>query len=434
MQEGSEPALQLESHLFLVPATYTDFIRTETERILPTAGVTEEMASGDLTFVIPPSSSFISLPDICFEFEVCIKRKKQGEPWQQINVGDMVAPINNFGHSIWSSVRVTLANRLVSDAAPIYAYRSYMEALLNHSLSTLKSQGTIAGFHADRTGQFDNATNEGELERKARFTKNHYVPFSIRPCSDLFQQSKNLLPGVPLQLNFVMNRPEFYLRNSSAPDVTDEYKAFIRNPRLYVKRLIPNPAYLMAVTQQLSKETCKYHIERVIIRTHDIPAQTSGTTIANIQIGPLPKVVFVAFVESDAFHSARAKNPFRFHHFNINHLSVEAEGISFPTKPYQLDTQSEQWMEPYTGLYEVLQKRHMNWGELPFTYSDWGGGYSIFGADLTPGATVRGAMSLIRQGNLSIRVQFDKPLDSTVMCIVYMVYDNILGKHPSMCV
>jgi len=91
-------------------------------------------------------------------------------------------------------------------------------------------------------------------------------------------------------------------------------------------------------------------------------------------------------------------------------------------------------MEPYTGLYEVLQKRHMNWGELPFTYSDWGGAYAIFGADLTPGATGRGAMSLVRQGNLSIRLQFDKPLDSTVMCIVYMVYDNILGKHPSMCV
>lgn len=426
MQEGSEPALQLDSHLFMVPATYTDFIRTETERILPTSGVTEEMSSGDMTFYIPPSSSFLSLPDISLEFEAAIKKKEENGSWVHLAAADQVAPVNYFAHAIWSQVQVTLANRLISDASPTYGYRSYIEAILNSSRAAIESQLTSSLLYLDEPDKFDTADNKGEVARKALFTTHGYVPMSGRPHCDLFQQSKNLLPGVPLQIRFVLNRAQFYFRGTAegAPDC----KLFIRNPRLHIKRMIPNPSYLAAVTHQLASTTAKYHVERVLIRSFDIPSSTMGTTIANVHIGALPKVMFIGFVNTASFHGAKKNNPFYFQHFDINQLSVEAEGISFPTKPYQLVPNKGSALEPYDGLLEVLQKKNSNWGELPFDREAWMKGYAFFGVDLTPGSTGRGQMSLVKQGNLSIRVQFGTALTATVMCVVYMVFDNIIGK------
>ena len=150
--------------------------------------------------------------------------------------------------------------------------------------------------------------------------------------------------------------------------------------------------------------------------------------MANIQIGPLPKVVYLAFVESESFHGAHGKNPFNFKLFGLTHLSIKAEGIPFPTKPFQLNTAEGRTLEGYDGLLDCLGKKNSGWGDLPFNRDDWSDGYAIFGADLTPGHSGRGHMSLVRQGNLSVRVQFSAPIAQSIICLVYMVYDNILGK------
>ena len=247
----------------------------------------------------------------------------------------------------------------------------------------------------------------------------------MRPCVDIFQQSRNLIPGCALRVTFYLSKPNFYLRNSA--DGTAEFKMFIRNPRLNLLHLIPSPGYLTAVTKQLSATTCKYHVERETISTFDIPQNITGTIIPNIKIGPLPKVIFVALVDSESYHGSPKTSPFNFQHFGLNYLSIEAEGVSYPTKPYEIRTSDSHWIEPYQTLLEVLQKRHMAFGELVFDYTEWGRGYSIFAADLTPGATGRGTMSLVRQGNLSIKLKFDEPTKKVIMCLVMMVYDNIIG-------
>ena len=53
-------------------------------------------------------------------------------------------------------------------------------------------------------------------------------------------------------------------------------------------------------------------------------------------------------------------------------------------------------------------------------------GYTLYGFDLTPGATGLGPLTLVKQGNLSVAVTFAKPLPKTVMMICMMVYDSIL--------
>ncbi|XP_055336728.1 uncharacterized protein F54H12.2-like [Paramacrobiotus metropolitanus] len=164
------------------------------------------------------------------------------------------------------------------------------------------------------------------------------------------------------------------------------------------------------------------------MRVSDIPQRTQSTVISNLQIGQIPKVVFIGFVDSEDFHGSQKKNPFYFQHFNITQISVEVDGQSYPTKPYTADFARNLSLECYDGLLDTLGHRPSLHGGLPFNRTQYNDGYTIFGFDLTPGHTGRGPLTLIKQGNLSVSVSFGKPLKSTIMMTLQHEYTgNYLG-------
>ncbi|XP_055345379.1 uncharacterized protein LOC129593196, partial [Paramacrobiotus metropolitanus] len=282
------------NQLFALPATLTDRWRTEHEKLNPTTILTDNGSAGDINFFIPPSTSgLLSLADMILELEVGIKVRKTTGEWELITTADGVAPANNF--------------LLISDAATFYPYRAYLESLLSHTLDAQQSQLTSAAFYYDSPGSFNSeTTNNGEKNRAALFNAGQYVQLSGKLFSDLFDQSKPLCTGVPVNIRLVVSRPEFALRVWDT-DTTKTFKPFIRNARLSVRRYIPSPDFLTAVAGELLKKTVKYHIERVVMRVSDIPQRTQSTVISNLQIGQIPKVVFIGFVDSEDFHGSQKK-------------------------------------------------------------------------------------------------------------------------------
>ena len=101
------------------------------------------------------------------------------------------------------------------------------------------------------------------------------------------------------------------------------YKFFVRNPRLAVRRFTPAPDFMLAVADQLQQKTVKYHIERTVMRVADIPANTQSTVVSNLQIGQLPKVVFIGFVSSEDFHGTGKTIPFNFSILTCNKLVLK---------------------------------------------------------------------------------------------------------------
>ena len=171
---------------------------------------------------------------------------------------------------------------------------------------------TSSLFYLDTAAAFNDSTkNAGEIARRSYFLHQQYVPLSGRIAADLFDQSKPLVTGMPLTIRLVMSRPEFSLRVWDA-DPTKQFRAFIRNPRLAVRRYVPSPDYLLALTQKLQNVTAKYHLERVVMRVTDIPKGTQSTVVSNLHMGQLPKQMFIGFVNSNDFHGAKNRNPFTF--------------------------------------------------------------------------------------------------------------------------
>lgn len=129
--------------------------------------------------------------------------------------------------------------------------------------------------------------NKGEIARQKLFTANKWVQLSGKVYSDVTSQEKNLVTGVPVHLRFQLNSPSFYLRswgdiNILNGDAAKEYRAFIRNPRLLIKRYVGTPDFMNSLAKHLVTTTAKY---QQLLRTNDIPMGTTGTQLSNIHMG-----------------------------------------------------------------------------------------------------------------------------------------------------
>ena len=167
-------------------------------------------------------------------------------------------------------------------------------------------------------------------------------------------------------------------------------------------------------------------MERVVMRVTDISKDNQSIVVPNLHIGQLPKLMIIGFVASKEFHGVGGKNPFNFQNCNVSQISVEVDGQSFPTKPYAANFTTNSSLECYDGLLDALKQRNTTYGELPFDRDVYENGYTLFGFDLTPGATGRGPMTLVKQGNLSVSVTFRVGLPETMMMVCMMVYDSVL--------
>ena len=81
--------------------------------------------------------------------------KKDGESKLDGNDQSNVAPVNNFLHSLFRQVDVYLNGKQVTPAMGTYAYRSYIETLLNYDVSAKQSQFSSALYYKDTPGQMD---------------------------------------------------------------------------------------------------------------------------------------------------------------------------------------------------------------------------------------------------------------------------------------
>ena len=275
-----------DSNLFSVPASLTDRYRVEEERIAPTASIPENLpALGEISFYIPPyTDALLALPELAFEMELSIqKRRNNSNVWEPLAVEDKVAPVNLIAHSLFSAVQISLCNRLVSDCAVYYPYRAMIEVLTTHTEGAMRTALTSSGFYFDTPGSMDTfADNEGEIARQKLFTDHTWVQLSGKVYSDVTSQEKNLVTGVPVHIRFVLNKPEFYLRrwcetNLLAGEYPKEYRAFIRSPRLLIKRYVGTPDFMNSLAKHLTTTTAKYHLEKQLLRVVDIPVGTTGT-------------------------------------------------------------------------------------------------------------------------------------------------------------
>lgn len=414
--------MKSELDLFTIPPTQTAIENSQWVHYKPVSSLTDD---GPLEFVIPGhGEEYLDLAHTMIAIKA--KVRASGDSAYQ------VAPINNFLHSMFNQVDVYFNQKLVAPPNNAYPYRAYIETLLNYGPAAKDSHLTTALWYNDEPGAFDSLpdgksrANTGQAWREKMIRNGKSVDMIGHLHCDVFNQDKFLINGVEVRLRMVRSKDEFCLMEVPTAGLT--HKIEITEATLLVRRAKIAPGVLIAHAKMLAKTTAKYPITRVEVKAFTMHSGITGDTLDNVILGQLPKRIILGFVNNRAFNGSKTLNPFNFHHHSVNFLSLYVDGQQVPSKPLQPQFSGDDaWVESYQTLFNGTGIHFQNAG-LDISRTDFPRGYCLYAFDLTPDLSA-GCFShwnLVRHGSVRIEVRFEQSLTSTLNCIVYAEYDNVI--------
>ncbi|KAK2187695.1 hypothetical protein NP493_156g00009 [Ridgeia piscesae] len=342
-----------------------------------------------------------------------------------IDADTAVGPVNNWVHSLFSQVDVSLNGTLVTPSTNTYSYRAYIETLLSHGKEAKDTQLTSVLWRKDTAGHLDatDDTNDDLKQRRIHTNGSRIVDMMGRLHVDLFFQERYLLNGVDMKIRLVQCKGAFALMADGADA---DFKVCIVEAALFARKAKLNPAVQMAHIKALEKATAKYPLRRVDCKVFSIPRGSMSHTHENVYLGVLPKRVVLCSIYNDAYNGAYNKNPFNAKHNNMNFLALYVDGQQVPAKPLQPRFDDGCYVRSYVNLFAGTGKMFQDEGN-DLTRKDFGNGYTLFSFDLTPDACDDGShFNLVQKGNLRVEIHFDQPLGQTVNVIVYGEFESVL--------
>ena len=374
-----------------------------------------------------------------------------------------VAPVNNFLHSLFKQVDVYLNGKQVTPAMGTYAYRAYIETLLNYDVSAKKSQFTSALYYKDTATQMDEAGalpktvddannnklrvpgtgNQGFAKRSAFVQNGKQFVLSGPIFADIFMSDRLLLNMMDLKVVLNRSSHKFCLMDKSgttqAPGVKPEVK--LSEVILKIRKVKVDQAVSDGIERMLKQTPALYPTRRVECKILTVPSGLPTTRQDNIFSGIIPKTFVVGFVHVDAASGVYHKNPYNFAHFGVTSLSLTANGEEIPFKQLTLkypenpngeidpavdkDDQLD-FDEAYNTLFSGTGKIYSNAG-LDIDRDEYPGGFALYAFDLTPDMCKSSDyFNTVQRGSLSLALTFRKAIDHALAMVCYGDFENVI--------
>ena len=337
-----------------------------------------------------------------------------------------ILPVNNLFHSMFSNVEVSLNNKKITSDHMNYAYRAYLQTLLNFPKEAQDSYLSTCLWRKDKAGEFDSMTaNDGAIYRKGRFklsTPPNYLNIQLagRLFIDFFNQPLNLLNNI--NVDVILTRHDVAFPFMYAEDA---YNYRIKNISLFVRKVKIDSNIQEQIDKRLLKEPAKYPFTRGEIKTFEINQNNRNVTYDNLYLGKLPKRLFIGFVDSNAYDGNKTKNPFNFKHYNINFLTLYKNGVQVPSQAYTPNFGEKQNMRSYISISETCNTFYRE-KSVNISADEYINGYTLWGFDLTPAhCDDEDFFHLAETGNIKLELKLPSRTGN-VTCIIYADFDDIL--------
>ena len=412
--------IKSELDLFSLPPTQTTIESSHWIHYKPISSITR---NSPIEFHVPGNNDeYLDLAHTMLRIKASIVTGVE-IPENQIANAALVAPVNNFLHSIFSQVDVSLNQKLISSTGNNYAYRAYIETLLNYGDLAKKTHlGTVL-WEQDTSGQMDTTAmaNNGLFSRRSIMT-NNTVDMVGHLHVDIFNQEKLLINGVEISVRLVQSKEGFAII-----DPSNLFDVEINEATLMIRRVRISPSVLISHANMLSKTTAKYNITKVEVKTFALHQSIRGESLDNVIMGQLPKRLIIGFVPHNAYNGAKNLNPFNFKHYYLNYLSLYVDGVQIPSKPLQPDYTTGSYIDCYHTLFTGTGIHFLNQGNA-ISRKDYPNGYCLYAFDLTPDLSANDDthFNLVRHGAVRLEVRFGEALTETVNCMIYAEYDTVL--------
>ena len=321
-----------EVDLFRVPPTQQSLERGRWIDYAPLSSV--ENPNSAITFLIAGTDEYIDLSKTILTVTGKIT-KKDGTTKLNGNDQSNVAPVNNFLHSLFRQVDVYLNGKQVTPAMGTYAYRSYIETLLNYDVSAKQSQFSSALYYKDtarkmdETGALASSTtlnyrtaqgtagvpgekdasetlyvaetgNQGFAKRHQFIKNGNRFVLSGPVFSDIFMTDRLLLNM--LDLKVVLNRSSDAFSLMEIGNDSDPIKPRVQltDVVLKVRKVKVDQSVSDGVERMLKQTPALYPIRRVECKILTIPANLPNVRQDNIFSGIIPNSFVVGLVHVDA--------------------------------------------------------------------------------------------------------------------------------------
>ena len=458
-----------EVDLFSVPPTQLSLEKGRWIDYRPLSSV--ENPDSAITFLIAGTDEYLDLSKTILYVEGKIMNK-DGKTELSGGGQTSVAPVNNFLHSLFKQIDVYLNGKQVTPAMGTYAYRSYIETLLNYDVSAKKSQLSSALYFKDTHGKMDEIgalpqtkkvkikpvdddDNEGVAEtvfiatkgtgnqgfaKRHKFIENaNQFVLSGPIFSDVFMSDRLLLNM--LNLKVVLNRSPntFCLMDKNGKDSLINPKVKLTDVVLRIRKVKVDQAINDATETMLKQTPALYPIRRVECKVLTIPNGLPGVRQDNIFSGVIPKSFVFGLVDVDASNGTYSKNPYNFAHFGVHTVTLTANGEEIPFKQltlkYPKDADGEidpatdkevDFIQAYNTLFSGTGKIYANTG-LDITREEYAGGYALYAFDLTPDmCNSTDYFNAVQRGSLSVAITFESAPPDPIAMVCYGDFENVI--------
>lgn len=409
-----------ELDLFALPSTQTSIESGQWIHCTPISSLSDE---GPIEFVMPGTGDdYIDLSHTLLH----IKAKILNADSTSLLPDAKTAPVNNWLHSLFNQLDVYLNQKLISPPNNTYAYRAYVETLLNYGPAAKQSHLTCGMWYGDTAKQMDSCddNNTGYVKRQLQVKESKTVEMIGHLHGDIFNQDKFLINGVELRVKLVRTKDSFNLM-STTPDA--KFKVHIDSATLILRKARINPSVLLAHQKILATTAAKYPITRAEVKVLTIPSGVRGKTLDNVFLGQVPKRCIIGFVDNMAFNGTFNTNPFNFDNHGINVFSLYVDGQQIPSKTLMPSYSNDVFTTSYHTIFTGTGIHFLNEGNS-ISKEEYANGYCLMAFDLTPdlSANSNSHWNLIKHGCVRIEVQFESAITKTLNCIVYAEFDNVI--------
>eukprot|EP00745_Piridium_sociabile_P016480 TRINITY_DN24483_c1_g2_i1.p1 TRINITY_DN24483_c1_g2~~TRINITY_DN24483_c1_g2_i1.p1 ORF type:complete len:437 (+),score=66.11 TRINITY_DN24483_c1_g2_i1:2267-3577(+) len=338
-----------------------------------------------------------------------------------------VAPINNWLHSLFSQVDVSLNNVLISPSENTYPFRAYIETLLNYGSEAKQTYLTSSCFYPDTPGRMNDTNgdnNTGLKTRRDLAAASAEMDMMGRLHTSITNQDRYLINGVDVKITLSPTKSAFNLM-ATAGGEGHPFKTVITHASLFVRKVRPNPAVALAHEKALERGTCKYPMKKVNIKSFVVPRGNLSTVQDNLFLSQMPTKLIIALVDTEGFNGILTKNPFNFHHYNLNFLCLYLDGKQIPWKALTPDFEHGQYVRAFHSMMLASGMVHRDAGN-GISYGDYARGFTLFAFDLSPSLLDGNQFELVKTGALRLEMKFSEALPHSVHVLVYGELDQMV--------
>lgn len=282
---------------------------------------------------------------------------------------------------------------------------------------------------------------------------------------DIFNSGRMLPDGVNVHIKLLPTSDQFRIISSSVVTTVDtptdtvlanvQEKVLIEDIYLVVPYITPSdPAYQMNNLMFTKGQHAQYPLNRLLMRTRQIPTGSTRTMLENIFTGQLPNRFFFGVIPTSNVQGAYDKNPFHFsnwyqkdnngkdvgtntsagHLQYVKDVAVIYNGGRLPTVPYDLvrtptETHNHSMLRPYYDLMESLEM----WGKsggISLTRDYWMENLAIYGFDFNPDGSESDNFNVPKRGNLDLDISMDKATTTDLTVIMCGEFESIIYIRP----